>query len=137
MGWYKESKKVFAQNASDEYSVVRTPSISRYGYKDEVDVEASGIRVPFTVEIEAREWGIKYINIYATETIVVPLTITGWTEDANTIEREMEISVDLGKLPEENTTYGHGVYTVTDIDLELDEAFQVVYENSYISFSKG
>ena len=137
MGWYKESKKIFAQNASNEYSTVITPSISRYGYKDEVDVDASSIRVPFTVEIEAREWGIKDISIYATSTIVIPLTITEWTEDANTIEREMEISVDLGKLPDEKNTYGHGVYTVTDIDLELDEFFQVVYENSYISFSKG
>jgi len=131
--WYKKAQSPRPEN---EFVTEVTPSVGRYGFQDDIDVEGQKVNVPFIVDIEAKSWGIKGVSAYAVSTIMIPLTITEWVGD-DTVERDTEIQVDLSKLPDEHTHYGHGVYTVQDIELSLGKDFQVIYDDSSISFSQG
>ncbi len=137
MNWYTNSLLKKAGNDNEYINSIK-PSIYRKNFENKnIDIEANNINIPFFINIEARSWGIKDINMFATAIIPITLSITEWTENGNDIGTEKEILVDLKKLKIDNVHFGHGNYTVTDLEIELDKNFEIDYTQSSITFSKG
>lgn len=131
MTWYKTS------GVAEDYSTPVTPSIFEPKMGDRnFDITADTVMIPFAVEIEARNWGIKGMEIYATATIVIELDINEWGDEEDT-RSEKSIVLDLSKLPVEKMNRGDGVYTVDSLDIVLNEQFEVNYEASQIVFING
>jgi len=67
-GYYEESEIPLEESASDTYSREVKLDINSYGttFKGgEIDwIDAPSIRLTYTIDIEAREWGIKGIGLY-------------------------------------------------------------------------
>jgi len=135
MSWYKESQNPYLSD--NNYTVEVNPQITppRIG-NENYDINANPVKVPFIINLDIRSWGVKDISVYATETIIVHLNINQWGDEED-METEKDLFVDLSKLPEEQEASRHGVYTVTELTLELNEQFEVDYDNSSITFAKG
>jgi len=132
--WYKEAQE---KESDNRYYVPVTPEI--YFNDDGTgnrDFIASPVNIPFYIDIDARGWGIKGISVYASDTIVVEYNLIIWGDDGDQ-ESENNIVVDLSKIPTDDSSNGHGTYTVTGLDLHLGANDEVDYSRSLISFSKG
>lgn len=70
-GYYEESEMPLEEGVSDNYSNEVKVNVNAYQATingNEIDwVEASSIKLSYLIDIEAREWGIKGISLYAIE----------------------------------------------------------------------
>lgn len=70
-GYYEESEMPLEEGVSDNYSNEVKLNVNAYQATingNEIDwVEASSIKLSYLIDIEAREWGIKGISLYAIE----------------------------------------------------------------------
>lgn len=135
MTWYKDAQNPYLSD--NNYNVEITPQIGVPDIGNEnFDINANPVKVPFVINVDMRSWGIKDISVYATGTIIVHLFINQWGDNEDT-ESEKDLFVDLSKLPEQEEPHRTGVYTVTELDIELNEQFEVDYDSSSITFAKG
>jgi len=120
--WYKKADNLGADDY--RYNI----RVNIYG-PSQVDIAATdSVPVNFSINVEAREWGIKYIGVVLSETINVPYIVT------NEDETEMVGSIDvyLSKV-EQKKSSGAGSFTVGDLDLLLDDNFAVNYDGTAIT----
>ena len=70
-GYYEESEMSLQEGVSDNYSNEVKLNVNAYRATingNEIDwVEATSIKLSYLIDIEAREWGIKGISLYAIE----------------------------------------------------------------------
>ena len=135
MSWYKEAQNPYLSD--NNYISELTPHIipPRIG-NENFDINANLVKVPFVINLDIKNWGIKDISVYATGTIIVHLNINQWGDEKDT-QTEKDLFVDLSKLPEAQESLQAGVYTVTELELNLNEQFEVDYDNSSITIAKG
>lgn len=116
-----------------------TPPSNQYNAIVKLNVNASSennldinhnknINIPFIIEQDIRDWGIKETNVIISGLINIPIQINHWGEEKD-IEEEKIINVDLEKI-RKNMSGGNGMVTITDLDIYLDNNFNVNYELS-------
>jgi len=84
------------------------------------------VSVPFNIEIEYRDWGIKNIMLTLSRVVDVDLVL----EDEEGTEKNMTIKVDLGQLPQE-WVRGSG-YAPIEMSLHMTTEGVIDYKKSYI-----
>jgi len=133
--WYvREAQVQSPMSDPNEYQTKVDVNIYPSGISEKYDVEGpDDIFMGFHIEIEARSWGIKDINVWVRGTIKIPISIND-IETMRLIE-EKEIIVDLDKIKKEETT-GQGIVTVRSIDVYLDANFNVDYNHSSLEIVK-
>ena len=120
MTWYKK-----ADTGANSYST--TVKVKMYGPKH-VDIGASDlVKVNFNIDVEAREWGIKYVGIVLSDTVNVPYIILD--DDENEVGGT--IAVDLSQVSKEFLA-GSNTFTVGDMELWLDDNFNINYDMTTI-----
>jgi len=125
MSWYKK-----ADTGADDYST--KVKVSMYGPSNYEVEGPDSVYVKFRIDVEAREWGIKNINLLVGGIIEVPYLLTEYDADDNESESQRSIEVDLAQVPKENKT-GSGVITLDSLELWLDDSFNVDYNRSSLS----
>jgi len=101
--------------------------------KGYVEVEhPSIVAVEFTVEHEAREWGIKGTDVFVRGTLEIPLAIIRFDTDAAGTPSDRTLSVDLSKVPVEYVTDKWGACYVSSLTVKLNGDWSVNHEKSSI-----
>ena len=97
-------------------------------YVDLTDVGT--ITVPFRIDVEAREWGIKgiMVSIDSSE-IALEVVVNKSTPQGDSQEYTQRIAFDPSRI--ELQQHPGGAVTITGLILHLDENFGVDYEHSY------
>jgi hypothetical protein len=90
-----------------------------------VDVgEVGRVSIVFSVDVEARDWGIKGISIF-----IPPAKVgLGFVLIENDNEREVDIQFEPSKVPLQLTTGGQ--VTLTKLELVLNDDFTINYQKS-------
>ena len=119
------AKQLVAQ--SEHYVVSLKPQIDLPASKDFMDVtHVSNVAIPFNIEIEARQWGIKS---FALDIVAKPILIDVWVKTAQQ-EDLHSVQVDLTQL-ELRLNQGNRI-TISNLYLSLTQDFTVDYNRSYV-----
>ena len=118
-GYYEESEMSLQEGVSDNYSNEVKLNVNAYRATingNEIDwVEATSIKLSYLIDIEAREWGIKGISLYAIEgPSEVELEVSYYpngSDDPEQITVTMPLNWEDVNKEEES---GSGVITVGD-----------------------
>ena len=96
------------------------------------DVDTVKVSVPFTIDIEARSWGIKGISLALSETIKVDAVMTLYPENDEDDDEEKDLTyeVNLSELTQDQTS--GGVVTIGDMNITLTKDGKVDYSKSSI-----
>jgi hypothetical protein len=101
-----------------------------YKGKEINDVSNYNIRINYSIDIEAREWGIKDISLYDIHgPEEIELEIEYFVDDLNTDTEVVTMPIDWDKL-EQDTYSGEGVVTIGDvleINLSNDESGNLIF----------
>ena len=125
--WYKKANNLGADNYTTNIKV------NIYGGPDNTDMYVyQSVPVKFSIDVEAREWGIKNIGVVVEDGIEVPLSVIEYDENEMEIEKEVTILVDLSQITKEELK-GKEVVTIGDLDLHLDKSGNVDYKMSLLS----
>lgn len=118
--------------SQDEY--VNNATVNIYDSVPDREVESGNKQIPvnFRIDIEARSWGIKDISVFITSTVLtIPIVVTTFDANSNDRQEDRTIQVDLSKMRKHEDT-GSGVVTVSEINIVLDQNFNIDYTKSYI-----
>ena len=88
------------------------------------------LNIPYTIEFEYRDWGIKGMTVTMQDTIDLDVVMFG--EDGET-ETPITIKVDLSKLKIE--WVGEGQVAPRSLELYIDDKGEVDYDRSSAVFS--
>ncbi len=127
-------RKQLNEGVSDVYSrEVKTDIMiggTTYKGKEINDVSNYNIRINYSIDIEAREWGIKDISLYDIHgPEEIELEIEYFVDDLNTDTEVVTMPIDWDKL-EQDTYSGEGVVTIGDvleINLSNDESGNLIF----------
>jgi len=98
----------------------------------EVEPYSKTIPIKFTIEIEARSWGIKDLSVAVPPQILtIPVNVTIWDVNGNSHEEEKQIQLDTSKLSY-SVNSGTRVVTLGDLTLYINADFSVDYSHSYL-----
>jgi len=123
--WYKKADNL----GSETYTA--NIKVSMYGLSD-YDIEAtSQVEVKFSIDVEARSWGINHIGIGINGSIQVPYEFSSWSEHEDT-RKQGSVNVDLEQLTREVQS-GAGIVTVGNLELWLNDQFDVDYDKSSLT----
>lgn len=114
--------------------VAECPLSLQIGWAGERYLEAEGdkkVKVPFSLDLDARPWGIKDILLALSGTVEVSYLIRDLTGEEEKLVKEGTVVVDLAKVPKEKVA-SNGQVTLGDLTLALNEDGSVNYENSLI-----
>jgi len=131
MSWYKESQI----GGGNEYTsssdvVVYAPD----GY--EINVFTTPVPIKFRIDIEARNWGIKELNISPLPQIIeIDYEVKKWETEENTPFREGSFVVDVDKL-KRDIVEERGVYTIGNIELHINNDLTINYDHSTVEIDK-
>lgn len=118
------------------YSKLKEATGEDYSYRDEVDVDfyfddfdisadSVKVNIPFSIEVEYRDWGIKDIQIILNGLLNIAYYIVKGESDD---EEEQSVSVELDKL---NIEWVSGSsYGISNLDLYINKDGQVNYERT-------
>ena len=90
------------------------------------------VAVDFTVEHEAREWGIKSTDVFVRGTLEIPLAIIRFDTNADGIPFDRTLAVDLSKIPVEYVSGKWGACYVSSLTVKLNGDWSVNHEKSSI-----
>jgi len=102
----------------------------------EVEPSTKKASVKFSIEIEARTWGIKDISITIPEQdIVLPIEVTTWTEGPDKVEqKEITLRPHLFRIEREGASTQ---YTVVEMDVQLNADLSVNEAESTVTVTGG
>ena len=133
-------KKHINEGVSDSYSRDVETHIyignSTYKGKEINDISNYSIRLSYSIDIEAREWGIKDISLYAIEgPKELEVEVDYFVDNDNTNTEVIKILLDWDKL-ETDSSEGEGVVTIGDtleINMTNDENGNLVVSHMNIT----
>jgi len=105
------------------HTVTLTPDIE-FRTKDktiEVELESvSDVRIPFEIDLELREYGVKSINLRATGKVEIEAEVTVYEGGEEGRSVDLKFTADLNLIPLEDTPSSHGSISITDLFLVVD-----------------
>ena len=125
MTWYKKADNVGA----DAYNT--KVNVKMFGPTD-YDVAADSISMQFEIDVEARSWGIDNISVTVVDNIQVPYTLTEYDDAGYEQDSQKVVDVDLSQVPKD-IVRGSGSVTLGDLELWLDDQFNVDYKQSELT----
>jgi len=131
MSWYKQT----AIGTLDPNEYLATVNVSvDVPYSDKYDVEHDKkATIPYRIEIDGRSWGIKAFDVFVNATITINVTLMD-LETMRPLE-EKPISIDLSQIKQQENL-GHGLVTLGDLEIYLDQNFNVDYKQSTLEILK-
>lgn len=99
-----------------------------YSAKPGVSIDDVEVYIPFHVEMECRDWGIKDILVYFSDILTIP-----YIEESDEGEVDKQTIVDLSKL--KSTQVAGQSITVWGMSLWLDQNGLVDYTKSEIQIN--
>lgn len=97
--------------------------------KENLDAGRSKTWVNFTIEMDARSWGIKGFVFHITKIADVTMQLIEYVGDKD-LTKDIDIQIDASRL-QQTFSSGHAL-TTDDLDLWLNPDFTVDYEKSSI-----
>jgi hypothetical protein len=117
---------------SNKYNAIVKLNVNG-SFENNLDINYNkNINIPFIIEQDIRDWGIKETNVIINGLINIPIQINHWGEEKDR-EEEKVINVDLEKI-DKDAQPGKGTIRITDLDIYLDNTFNVDYRNSVLTY---
>jgi hypothetical protein len=119
-------KNLITEGVSDQYSRMVKMNVYAHNVKykgfEINDIIANTMNLNFEIEIEAREWGIKDISVYAIRgENEMELEVSYYSDEANNNVETDDITIPINwDILDTDSDTGEGVVTINDeLDVEL------------------
>ncbi len=131
--WYKKSQADSGNLNENEYIARVKVNIHHLGLDNKSELILNMmVSFKYIIEIEYASWGIKDINVFFKDILQLPATLNKYDQQGEFIsDSEKILLLDMSKLKIDKLE-GSGVF-VSDLDIELNDNFEVDYNNSSIT----